>query len=143
MLYLDTSCLLKLFFVEAETQRTLEIVAGERRVLVSSLARLEADVQVQARVAGGLLKTPAGTKLLHRIDSVLGSEPYEPVPTPQTVFEVATRQIRPLQKKSYCRILDRLHLATMEALRVGRLLTNDDRQAAAARALGFEVVVPR
>ena len=34
-------------------------------------------------------------------------------------------------------------LAAMEALGIRRLLTNDDQQAAAARALGFGVVLPR
>ena len=34
-------------------------------------------------------------------------------------------------------------LATIQALGVQRLLTNDDTQAAAARALGLDVVLPR
>jgi hypothetical protein len=39
--------------------------------------------------------------------------------------------------------LDRLHLSTMHALGVWRLLTDDDTQAAAARALGMDVLLPR
>jgi predicted nucleic acid-binding protein len=40
------------------------------------------------------------------------------------------------------RTLDRLHLAAMEELEVRRLMTNDAAQAAAAKALGWEVIVP-
>jgi predicted nucleic acid-binding protein len=57
--------------------------------------------------------------------------------------EVAEAQTRPLAKSAHCRTLDRLHLATMQVLGFQRLLTNDDRQAAAARALGFDVRLPR
>ena len=54
-LYLDTSCLLKVFFPEPETDRTLALIAAEPQVLVSSLARLECLSQIHARAAGGLL----------------------------------------------------------------------------------------
>jgi len=65
------------------------------------------------------------------------------VPCPPGVIEVAEAQVRPLVRAAYCRTLDRLHLATMETMGLRRLLTNDAVQAAAARALGFEVVTPR
>ena len=43
----------------------------------------------------------------------------------------------------HCRTLDRLHLAAMEALGLRRLLTNDEIQGRAAKARGFEVLLPR
>ncbi len=42
----------------------------------------------------------------------------------------------------HCRAFDRLHLAAMEELGARRLMTNDKNQAAAAKALGFEVITP-
>jgi len=141
-LYLDTSCLLKVFFAEPETKRTLDLVSREERVVVSTLARLEADVQVQGRLAGGLLKKLAVARLLRQIDAVLETDPYETAATPPSVYELASRQIRPLGETVHCRALDRLHLATMEALGLRRLLTNDAVQASAARALGYDVLVP-
>jgi uncharacterized protein with PIN domain len=45
-------------------------------------------------------------------------------------------------KPRHCRTLDRLHLAAMTELDVARLMTHDAVQAQAARALGFEVVIP-
>ena len=59
------------------------------------------------------------------------------------MVDVAEAQVRPLASSLHCRTLDRLHLAVMQIIGVQRLLTNDDRQAAVARALGFEVSVPR
>ena len=57
------------------------------------------------------------------------------------VFDVALRQHR-AGGKTHCRTLDRLHLAAMEELNVRRLMTNDASQAAAARAMGLEVLTP-
>jgi predicted nucleic acid-binding protein len=59
------------------------------------------------------------------------------------MIEVAETQVRALRKAAHCRTPDRLHLATMQVLGLQRLLTNGDRQAAAARALGFQVSLPR
>ena len=51
--------------------------------------------------------------------------------------------MRPAVKSVYCRSLDRLHLATMQALGLHRLLTDDELQARTARGLGFEITLPR
>ncbi len=141
-LYLDTSCLLKAFFPEPETARTLALIAAEPRVVVSSLARLEAISQMHARVAGGLLSATRARRLVQELETTLGLAPYDLVRCPADVIDVAVTQITPLAKAAYCRTLDRLHLATMEALNLRRLLTNDGTQANAARALGYEVLLP-
>jgi len=142
-LYLDTSCLLKVFFPEPETAATVALIAQESHVVVSSLARLEALVHIHGRVAAKMLSAPAARRLVQRIDRVVQAEPYEPVPCPPGIIEVAETQVRPAVKSAYCRTLDRLHLATMQALGVHRLLTNDETQARAARGLGFEITLPR
>ena len=142
-LYLDTSCLLKVFFPEPETDRTLALIGAEARVLVSSLARLEALSQIRARAAGGLLSPARATRLRRRVDAVLKLAPYERVRCPADIIDIAADQIRITEKGAYCRTLDRLHLATMQALGIHRLLTNDRVQAAAARSLGLDVMLPR
>jgi predicted nucleic acid-binding protein len=142
-LYLDTSCLLKVFFLEPETPRTLALISAERRVLVSALARLETVSQIHARVAGGLLSRARARRLRERVDTVLKLAPYDQVACPGDVIDLAQSQIDVSLRSGYCRTLDRLHLATMQALGARRLLTNDDTQAAAARALGLDVVLPR
>jgi predicted nucleic acid-binding protein len=142
-LYLDTSCLLKLFFAEPESAKTSLLVAAEPRVVVSSLARLEGLVQIQGRVAGGLLAARAAASLARLLDRTLASAPFDLVTTPAGIDAVAVAQLFPLGRSVHCRTLDRLHLAAMQALGVRRLLTNDEVQAHAAGALGFEVLRPR
>jgi predicted nucleic acid-binding protein len=142
-LYLDTSCLLKLFFPERESAGVAALVAAEERVVVSTLARLELRVQIQARVAGGTLPARAASALLALVDRTLGQSPYDIAETPSNVFSVAAAQLAPLGRSTHCRTLDRLHLAAMETLGLRRLLTSDETQARAALARGFEVLRPR
>ncbi len=140
-LYADTSVLLKLFFVEPESIRTSQIVAGEAQIVISSLARLEAIVQVHRRVAAGKIRRQVGVRLLAQIEARLHASPFDLRECPPGLIKVAEEQAATW--KAYCPTLDRLHLAAMQLLQLRRLLTNDDTQAAAARALGFEVILPR
>jgi len=135
-LYLDTSCLVKLLKVEPETDAVSKLVHGEEEVVVSELALLEAELQITAASLGGEL-TPgqAGETL----KATTREHPFMVRAVGADVFQIARRQAA---GKGYCRTLDRLHLAAMESLGVRRLLTHDDQQAAAARALGFAVVRP-
>ncbi len=142
-LYLDTSCLLKLLFLEPETPRVLQLVAEEEEVVVSTLARLEAIVQIHARATGGLLTRPAGRTLVARLEALLSQAPYDVVRATADIVDRAGEQVRSLPKDAYCPTLDRLHLAVMHELQIGRVLTNDDAQARAARVLGFSVLMPR
>lgn len=74
-LYLDTSCLLKLLLPEPESRRVAEIVADEEHVIVSSLAPLEAVVQIHWRVAGGHLVRSGARALLARMDGFCATHP--------------------------------------------------------------------
>jgi predicted nucleic acid-binding protein len=142
-LYLDTSCLLKLLFAEPESPKTSRLVAAEPEVVVSSLARLEALVQIQGRAAGGVLTTRSAATLARLLDQTLVSAPFKLVNTPSGIDGVAAGQLFPFARSVHCRTLDRLHLAAMQVLDLRRLLTNDEIQARAAAALGFEIMRPR
>ena len=142
-LYLDTSCLLKLLLPEPETRRVVEILAEEEHIVVSSLARLEAMSQIHSRVLGGNLTRASARSLVARMDGLLADDPCELLRAPAEIIDVAEGQIRGFPKSGLCPTLDRLHLAVMTALDVDRLLTNDDAQARAARALDFSVSLPR
>jgi hypothetical protein len=90
------------------------------------------------------LVSRAGAKrLAHRLDALLETAPYDLMTCPITIYDLAAEQIASFSPQDYCRTLDRLHLACMEALRVRRLLTNDDAQARAAERAGFDVTFPR
>jgi predicted nucleic acid-binding protein len=142
-LYLDTSCLLKMLFPEPESARVVALCAGEPRVVVSSLAKLEATVQINARHAGGTLNKSSARRVRAKLDATLMLAPYEPGIFPPGAVEAAEQQLRIDRRAIHCRTLDRLHLAAMEVLGLGRILTNDDAQARAAAALGYQVLVPR
>jgi len=141
--YLDTSCLLKLLFPEPETARVLELVAGEQQVVVSSLARLEALVQILGREEGRYITRRTGASLRRALDALVLRSPFEQTASPPHLDRIAEDQLRDRARSAHCRTLDRLHLAAMQGLGLRRLLTNDDQQRAAAVALGFDVATPR
>ena len=140
-LYLDTSCLLKLFFAEPESAQVATKVAAESSVVVSELAVVEACVQIHGRRMAGLLSKSAAERLESALDSTLGSSPFAVVPFAAAALNTARSQVRGARKGAHSRTIDRLHLAVMEIEGLQRLFTNDDQQAKAARQLGFEVIL--
>lgn len=140
-LYLDTSCLLKLLFPEPEARAVAWLIAAEPRVVVSSLARLEALVQIDGRRAGGLFSARQAAAVVKHLEGMMEQAPYELMPVPRDMIALAEAQMR-ARASVHCRTLDRLHLAAMRSLGLQRILTNDGSQRKAALALGLQVVSP-
>lgn len=107
--------------------------------------RWRTQVEAVADASGVVEFTATDGKhvLARRLDALLRQVPYEVVRAPAEVVDLAEEQVKTFPRHSYCPTLDRLHLAAMKSLDVRRLLTNDDAQARAARAMGFAVVTPR
>ena len=141
MIYLDTSCLLKLLLEEPESAAVRLAVDAEDVVVVSSLAELETEVQLKAAAAGGDIRTSQWRQYQARLAAMRNFDPFHFRPLPAAVFPTALRQHRN-PEAVYCRTLDRLHLAAMEELKLARLMTLDELQAKVARALAFQVVCP-
>ena len=141
MIYLDTSCLLKLLRQEPESLEVRSAVAAEDIVVVSSLTELETEVQLKAAAIGGEIRTSQWRQYQARLMGMRNFDPFHFRHLPAAVFQTALRQHRHRQA-AYCRSLDRLHLAAMEELNQRRLMTLDETQAGAAEALGHEVVRP-
>jgi predicted nucleic acid-binding protein len=141
MVYLDTSCLLKLLLLEPESEAVRQAVGSEGEVVVSTLTRLEAEVQLKSGHLGGRYRPSQWRAYRDGLSSLLELEPFRLRPLPGSVFETALRQHQQADKV-HCRSLDRLHLAAMEELGLKRLMTHDDAQASAARAVGFSVSHP-
>lgn len=139
-LYLDTSCLFKLFFREPETASVARIVSKEPVVILSELGRLEAETQLRARLVGGLLSRSRQERLSAELSRLLSLDPFTVLPFPEDGFERGRELVRRVDV--HCRTLDLLHLAAMEAAGARRLFTNDAAQAKVARACGFEVTTP-
>jgi len=137
-LYVDGSILIKLLRDEEDTPRVNEIARAEDEVVISTLARLEALIVIDAWVAGGL-SARAARQRRAALESMRGHPPFRFVPCRIAIFEIAEAQL----PSAYCPTLDRLHLAVMQDQGLRRIFTNDGQQAFAARALGFEVIMPR
>lgn len=141
MIYIDASCLVKLFRPEPNTIAVVEALGRESAVVISSLAELETLIQLKAGYLGGDYNLAKWRSLEAQLGALRNMPPYEFRALPAALFQTALRQHRN-SEQAHCRTLDRLHLAAMEELKLKRLMTRDARQAAAAASLGFEVLQP-
>jgi predicted nucleic acid-binding protein len=141
LIYIDSSCLIKIFRPEPESPAVLRAIGLEPAVTVSALAELEVMVQLKADYLAGKLTRPAWRQLEARFSVLRQQEPFEFRPLPAALFRTALRQHRNAGD-IHCRSIDRLHLAAIEELGLQRLMTHDIRQAKAATEAGFEVVRP-
>ena len=139
MIYLDSSCLLKVLWIEPDSPAALQAIAREPAVLVSILTELETLGQLKAACLAGDYTRSQWRRLEAQFSLLRHQAPYEFRTLPGSIFQTALRQHRN-SGEVHCRTADRLHLAAMEELNVTRLMTHDDRQARAAAAAGFEVV---
>lgn len=140
MLYIDSSTVLKLLWREPESAAVAARVASEDVVIVSSLTELEVEIRLAAARMAGRYGERAWRGYRARLDEFRRTDPFRFRALPGSVFETALGQI-PHGVRSHCRTLDRLHLAAMTELGASRLMSNDVAQAAAARALGVDVVI--
>jgi predicted nucleic acid-binding protein len=138
MIYLDTSCLLKLLREEPESAAVRSAVDAEAEVVVSSLTELETEVQLKAAAMGRDIRV---SQCQARLSAMRNLDPFHFRYLPAAVFPTALRQHRRPQA-AYCRSLDRLHLAAMEELKLRRVITLDEVQGRAAEALEYEVIYP-
>ena len=141
MIYVDTSCLLKVLRPEPLSEAVWNAIGHEDSVIVSVLAELETLVQLKADWTRGMLTRNQWRQAEARFGILKNQPPFECRALPGAVFQTALRQHRNSGDK-LCRSLDRLHLAAMEELKISRLMTNDEGQAKAAIEAGFEVVRP-
>jgi predicted nucleic acid-binding protein len=142
MVYLDTSSLLKLIWPEEESEAVGNRVSREDVVVVSSLTELESSIQITAAHLRGDYSLARSRRLLKELDALLDSEPFDRRALSGEVFKAARLQHSRSGITSFCRTLDRLHLAAMQELGQNRLITNDTQQAEVARAQGFVAEIP-
>jgi len=140
LIYIDSSSVLKTLWEEPESRSVRDAIASEDSVVISSLAELETEVQLRARWLGGSVSKSRYAAYRARLDSFREMAPFDFRSLSGQVFQSAIRQH--LSGKWHCRSLDRLHLAAMDELRIDRLMTNDARQADAARLMGYKIVFP-
>jgi uncharacterized protein with PIN domain len=140
MIYIDSSSLLKILWEEPESQAVRQAIAVEDQVVVSTLAELETEVQLRTKRLAGVITQTRYKAYRTKLSSFRETAPFAFSELSGNVFRRAIQQH--ISARRHCRSLDRLHLAAMDELGQHRLLTNDIKQAAAAQALGYEVVSP-
>jgi len=125
--YLDSSAIVKLVVDEPESAALRRYLRRRRPLVSSALARTE--------VARALL--PLGPEAVRRGHDVLARIDLARV---NDRVLLAAGKLLPADLRS----LDAIHLATAQEFGsdLARIVTYDDRMAAAARALGFTVSVP-
>jgi uncharacterized protein with PIN domain len=142
MVYLDTSSLLKMIWLEEDSEAVAGRVSREDAVLVSSLTELESAVQITAAHLRGGYSLARSRRLRKELDLLLDSEPFQRRALSGEVFKLSRAQHSKYGVTNFCRTLDRLHLAAMQELGVDHVITNDAQLAAAARVLGFVAETP-
>lgn len=126
-IYLDSSALVKLAVREPESAALRRYLRRKRPLIASALARTE--------VVRALL--PLGSEAVRRAQDVLAR--IDLVRINDRILDAAGAML-PLELRS----LDAIHVATARQLGadLGRIVTYDDRMAAAADQLGLKVARP-
>ncbi|HEY8760209.1 MAG TPA: type II toxin-antitoxin system VapC family toxin [Candidatus Dormibacteraeota bacterium] len=125
--YLDSSALVKLAVREPESEALRRYIRRRRPLISSALARTEV---ARALLALGPEAIQRGQDVLARVDLVRVND---------RVLNAAGAMM-PLDLRS----LEAIHLATAQQLGadLARIITYDERMAAAAKALGWAVAAP-
>ncbi|HEY3356422.1 MAG TPA: type II toxin-antitoxin system VapC family toxin [Polyangia bacterium] len=137
MIYLDTGCLLRLYYPEPESAKVVRLVAGQpialsllhelelANALELKLFRKEAK-PAQARATHALVEQDVGTGTLYRA----------PVHWEHVLREAKTLA-QDHTRVTGCRSLDILHCAVARSLSATSFITTDRRQRRLAAAIGL------
>lgn len=125
--YLDSSAIVKLAMVEAESTALRRYLRRRRPLVSSALARTEVG---RALLPFGDTAVRRGAEVLARVDLLRVTD---------RLLDLAAR-LGPAELRS----LDAIHLATAQHLGsdLARVVTYDERMARAAEDLGWAVVAP-
>lgn len=137
MIYLDTGCLVKLYYPEPESPRVAKLVSGETIAFVAlheieltnalelKLFRREATPS-QVRMTGALVEDDVRAGILHR-----PAMPWD------DVWREATALAKAYTRTHGCRSLDILHCAAARTLSAASFITTDARQRKVAVKAGL------
>jgi predicted nucleic acid-binding protein len=137
VIYLDTGCLLKLYFPEPETPRVIALVRGQplaylglhevelRNGLALKRFRKEATAG-QLRAVQSLVDADVRSGVLHRAAIVW-----------EDVFRASLALAATHTSAFGCRTLDILHCAAASALGTSSFVTTDARQRRLAQRIGL------
>ena len=138
MIYLDTGCLLKLYYPEPESARVAAIASGSAIVFLAlheleflnalelKLYRKEAT-SAQVRAAVSLVEQDVRSGVLYRV-----AVPWE------DILQEAALAAKAYTRKFGCRTLDILHCSVARSLQAASFVTTDAHQRRLAEGLGLK-----
>ena len=140
MIYLDTGCLLKLYYPEPNSASVAAVVAG-KGIIFTALNELETVSALQLKRFRGEAtegQVEAAMRLV-RADLASGKLMQPPVNW-AAVFHDAAELARAHASSSGCRSLDVLHCSLAVAVEADGFVSTDARQITVAAAMGLDVV---
>lgn len=139
MIYLDTGCLLKLYYPEPNSAAVAAAVSG-KAIAFTALHELETITALQLkRFRGESTAEQAEAAMnLVREDLTSGKLAQSPVNWP-AVLHNAAELARVHTSASGCRSLDILHCAVALAMSAEQFVSSDSRQIALATAIGLRL----
>jgi predicted nucleic acid-binding protein len=137
MIYLDTGCLLKLYYPEPESPRVVKLVAA-RVIALTLLHELELANALELKLFRREAKRSQirATHALLEQDIRAGTLYRAPVHW-EAVLHDAKTLAQPNTRAGGCRSLDVLHCAIARSLTASSFVTTDLRQRRLARAIGL------
>lgn len=137
MIYLDTGCLVKLYYPEPESSAVVSRVAG-RPVFYTPLHELElANALNQKRFHGQATEEQVAAALRLIQADLASGVLVAPTSVWQTHFQSAVQLSMSHTPSIGCRSLDILHCAIAADLQAAEFITTDGRQSRLAQAMGL------
>ena len=137
MIYLDTGCLLKLYYPEPESLVVAGLTKGHA-IAFTSLHELELGNALELKLFRKDAR-PAQVRAVHALvaEDLRGGTLQRPALAWEDVFVEATALVRGHTRTFGCRSLDVLHCSAARQLSATSFVTTDTRQRRLATAVGL------
>ena len=141
MIYLDTGCLLKLYYPEPNSASVAAAVSG-KAIIFTPLHELETVSALQLKRFRGEATTEQAEAAMRLVrEDLAGGKLLRPAVNWPAVLLSAAELARVHAASSGCRSLDVLHCALADAVEAEGFVSTDARQITVATTMGLKVIV--
>lgn len=137
MIYLDTGCLIKLYYPEPESSKIAKLVAGQAIALVA-IHELELSNALELKLFRKEAR-PAQVRATHALleEDIRTGVLYRPLIVWEDVLQEARNLAEDHTRTTGCRSLDIIHCAAAQSLSATSFITTDARQRRLAMRMGL------
>jgi predicted nucleic acid-binding protein len=143
VIYWDTSCVVKLYAAEVDSEKLLALAAGaDDTFCCSAVLTAELFLALRQKELRREVKPGGAAALFSAYERDAESGRFALLPVGQDVLANAIGVAKACLDRTPpipVRTLDSIHLATARLMRVSRIVTTDDRMRAAAMLLGIPI----